>query len=95
MLENFHFDFWTALGLFGQFIFFMRFVVQWWASEKAGRSVLPMSFWYFSVLGTVILLVYGWQRQDLVILVGFSLALVIYARNIVLVKREKKNLPPA
>ena len=58
------FDAWAALGFAAQFLFMMRFGVQWIASEHAGRSVMPVTFWFFSVAGGVLLLVYAIKRQD-------------------------------
>lgn len=89
-LSKFNFDFWTLWGFVGQVIFFLRFFVQWWATEKKKESVIPDSFWYLSVIGTLILIVYAWKREDLVFVVGFSLTLVVYSRNIYFA-RKKKN----
>ena len=77
-----NFDGWVILGLVAQFMFMMRFVVQWLASEKARKSVLPVAFWFFSVGGGVLLLVYAIQRQDPVFIAGQSLGLLIYCRNL-------------
>jgi lipid-A-disaccharide synthase-like uncharacterized protein len=79
---------WIALGLIGQGAFFSRFLVQWVASERAGRSYIPMSFWYLSLVGSMILLVYAIHRQEPIFLLGFLPNLVVYSRNIMLVKRS-------
>jgi lipid-A-disaccharide synthase-like uncharacterized protein len=84
------FDLWLALGIFGQLMFAMRFIVQWLVSEKEGRSVIPLAFWFFSIGGGAITLVYGLYRREPVIILGQSLSLFIYARNLMLIGREKR-----
>lgn len=83
------FDFWLAFGIAAQLLFGARFVVQWVASERAGRSVVPLAFWFFSMAGGVMTLVYGLVRREPVIILGQSLSLVIYLRNLVLIFRER------
>lgn len=87
-MARFDFDFWTVWGFIGQSIFFMRFVVQMIASERVKESIIPMSFWYLSIVGTLMIITYAWHRGDIVFLVGFSLTLVIYIRNIVLMRKR-------
>lgn len=77
-------DYWTLFGFLAQFVFFLRFFVQWFQSERAGRSVMPISFWYLSIVGSLMILVYAIQRRDLVFITAQFFALIIYARNIVL-----------
>jgi lipid-A-disaccharide synthase-like uncharacterized protein len=77
---------WLAIGLFGQALFSMRFVVQWIVSEYNRRSVLPQAFWYFSVLGGVTLLAYAIHQRDIVFIIGQGIGLIIYARNIMLTR---------
>jgi lipid-A-disaccharide synthase-like uncharacterized protein len=84
------FNGWILLGFFAQFCFTMRFVVQWVASERARRSVLPVAFWFFSLLGGVLLLIYAIYRQDPVFIAGQGLGLVIYVRNLWLIANERK-----
>jgi len=72
----------AALGLAGQACFFSRFLVQWWQSERAGRSVVPPLFWWLSVAGSTAVGVYAFAQQRHVLLVGYALNAVIYARNI-------------
>lgn len=86
------FDLWVALGFVAQGMFTMRFVVQWLASERAGRSVIPLAFWFFSMGGGLMLLVYAIQRRDPVFIAGQSLGLFVYIRNLMLIRREKKDL---
>lgn len=75
---------WLAIGLLGQALFSMRFLVQWIVSEYSRRSVLPQAFWYFSVLGGVTLLAYAIHQRDIVFIIGQGMGLLIYARNIML-----------
>lgn len=82
---------WLVVGFLGQALFFLRFFVQWLASERAGRSVVPRAFWYFSILGGLTLFVYAMWRQDPVFIVGQSTGLFIYARNLHLLNREKRR----
>lgn len=79
---------WVLFGLVGQAAFFMRFLVQWIASERARRSIIPVAFWYFSLVGSAILLVYAVYREDPVFILGQSVDSVIYIRNLILIKRE-------
>lgn len=81
---------WIAVGLVGQSLFFSRFLVQWIHSERKKRSVIPHSFWYFSVGGGVILLVYAIHRQDPVFTLGQVVGLFVYFRNIWLIYKHKK-----
>lgn len=83
------FDAWVIVGLLGQALFMMRFVVQWLASERAKRSVVPLAFWFFSIGGGIVLLIYSIQRQDPVYIAGQGLGLIIYARNLMLIGRSK------
>mgnify|MGYP001457301936 CR=1 FL=1 len=85
------FDAWIVLGFAAQFLFMMRFMVQWIASERAGRSIVPVAFWFFSIGGGALLLVYALKRQDPVFIAGQGLGLFIYFRNIWLIFREKKQ----
>lgn len=88
------------LGLFGQFVFFLRFVVQWIESEKRKESVIPEAFWWISIVGGAITLVYGCihvnkagEHEPLPpIILAQACANVIYVRNLVLVRRAKRRL---
>ena len=84
---------WLIVGFAGQGLFFMRFFVQWIASEKQGRSVIPEAFWYFSILGGLTLLVYAVWRQDPVFILGQSIGLLIYSRNIYFIKKTTAGSP--
>jgi lipid-A-disaccharide synthase-like uncharacterized protein len=80
---------WLGIGLLGQAFFFSRFLVQWLASEKAGRSIFPMAFWYLSLSGGFLLLLYAIYRKDPVFSLGQSTGTFIYLRNIWLRKRDQ------
>lgn len=81
---------WLALGLVGQAAFASRFLAQWIASERAGRSVVPSYFWVLSIVGAALLLVYALHLRDPVFVLGQSAGMIIYARNITLLRREAR-----
>jgi lipid-A-disaccharide synthase-like uncharacterized protein len=81
-----------ALGFLAQGLFSARFLVQWIASERAGRSVVPFSFWLFSVAGGSLLLLYAVFRKDPVFIVGQAAGLIIYLRNLFLIYKERAQL---
>lgn len=81
---------WTVLGFVAQALFTMRFVVQWLASERAGRSVVPFSFWTLSIGGGALLLAYAVVQHDPVYILGQVTSLLIYSRNITFVLRERR-----
>ena len=74
----------------GQTLFFSRFLVQWLVSEKKGKSVIPVSFWYLSIIGAALSLTYALLRVDPVFILGYSIGFVVYVRNLVLIKRHKQ-----
>lgn len=82
---------WLGIGLLGQALFSMRFLVQWLASERQRRSVMPIAFWYFSLAGGATLLAYAIYRTDPVFIIGQLTGLFIYARNLHLIWREHKT----
>jgi len=82
---------WVIIGLGGQLLFTARFLVQWIASERAGKSVVPIAFWYFSVGGGLVLFAYAVYRADPVFILGQSMGLFIYLRNLWLIRAEKRN----
>ena len=79
------------LGLLGQTIFGARFILQWLKSEKEKKSVIPLSFWYISLLGSMLLLAYSILQKDIVFTLGQSTGFLIYLRNIVLVKKNEEE----
>ena len=81
----------VTIGFAGQGLFAMRFIVQWLTSEGQGRSVIPIAFWYFSIGGGTVLLLYAVWRQDPVIICGQGLGLFIYLRNLFLIHKSYKS----
>jgi len=79
----------VIVGFAGQGLFAMRFILQWLTSEGQGRSVIPIGFWYFSIGGGTVLLLYAIWRQDPVIICGQGLGLFIYLRNLYLIKKPR------
>ena len=84
-------DWWVILGLAAQGLFTMRFLVQWIASERAGRSVIPLAFWWFSIVGGVLLLGYALYRKDAVFILGQAFGVFVYLRNLHFVIRERRQ----
>lgn len=80
---------WFIIGFFAQCTFFLRFFVQWVASERKKSSVIPISFWYFSILGGLGLLAYALHIKDPIFIIGQSAGLLIYMRNLILVYRRR------
>ncbi len=90
MLKLFNYiDLWVIFGFAAQFMFFLRFVVQWIHSEKAKQSVIPVSFWYFSIAGAVMIFIYAIHIKDPVFITGQGLAIMIYLRNLRLIRNNK------
>ncbi|MBN8969538.1 MAG: lipid-A-disaccharide synthase N-terminal domain-containing protein [Rhizobiales bacterium] len=85
------FDFWLAFGLIAQLLFTARFLVQWISSERAGKSVVPMAFWFFSLGGGAMTLVYGIAKREPIIILGQALATVIYIRNVMLILKSRAS----
>ncbi|CAN7287274.1 Uncharacterized N-terminal domain of lipid-A-disaccharide synthase [Bosea sp. OK403] len=85
------FDFWLAFGIIAQLLFTARFLVQWLVSEREGNSVMPLSFWYFSMAGGAMTLVYGIVKREPIIIMGQALAVVIYVRNLMLIFSNRKR----
>ena len=84
--------FWLLVGFLGQALFTARFAVQWLVSERKGDSVVPVAFWWLSLLGGGALLAYAISRQDPVIIVGQAMGLLVYVRNLMLVAQAKRQL---
>jgi lipid-A-disaccharide synthase-like uncharacterized protein len=80
-----------VLGFLGQAMFSCRFLIQWFASERKRASVVPGLFWWFSIAGGLFLLTYAILRRDIVIFVGQAAGLVVYSRNIVLLRRQRRT----
>ena len=90
-LNNYPETIMIVIGFGGQTLFATRFIIQWLSSETAGRSVIPVAFWYFSISGGLVLLTYAIWRQDPVIIAGQSVGVLIYARNLYFISKEKKQ----
>jgi lipid-A-disaccharide synthase-like uncharacterized protein len=82
---------WLAVGFSAQLMFSMRFIVQWIASERARRSIVPETFWYFSLFGGAMLFAYAIYRLDPVFMLGQGMGLVIYSRNIYFIRAHRKS----
>jgi lipid-A-disaccharide synthase-like uncharacterized protein len=80
---------WLAIGFTGNALFFSRFLVQWIASERARRSYVPVAFWWLSIAGSLILLVYAIHRRDPVFTLAFLPNCIVYVRNLMLIRRER------
>ena len=80
---------WLVIGFAGQAMFSMRFLVQWIASEREKRSVVPIAFWWFSIAGGALLFAYAIYRLDPVFILGQCTGILIYSRNLFLIRRER------
>jgi lipid-A-disaccharide synthase-like uncharacterized protein len=83
-------DWWVVLGFAAQILFTMRFLVQWIATERAGKSVVPQAFWWFSIGGGLLLLGYALYRRDPVFIAGQAFGVFVYLRNLQFVLRERR-----
>lgn len=83
--------FWLTVGFLGQALFTARFLVQWLASEKKRTSVVPVAFWWLSLLGGAAVLSYAVFRQDPVIITGQGMGLVVYVRNLMLLSKARQH----
>lgn len=81
---------WLAVGFIAQLMFAMRFLVQWVYTERARQSVVPESFWYFSLAGGIMLFVYALYRLDPVFILGQGMGLVVYVRNLYFIRHHKR-----
>ena len=80
---------WLFVGLVGQAMFSARWLIQWFITEKSRRSTMPDTFWYFSLVGGLLVFAYGLHRLDPAILLG-QFGIIIYARNLFFIRREKQ-----
>ena len=83
---------WIIIGFAGQALFSARFIVQWLASERVKRSIIPTAFWYFSLAGGVTLLAYAIHKQDPVFIAGQGLGLIVYLRNLYLIRSGRQKV---
>ena len=84
-------NWWLIIGFSGQIFFTLRFLVQWWQSERQQRSIIPIEFWYFSIVGATLLLVYAIHRLDPVFIVGQLTGVFIYLRNLHLIRMAQQT----
>ena len=85
-------EYWILFGLAGQICFSMRFFVQWLYSEKRKQSLIPVSFWYLSIVGSLILFIYAaFHLKDIVFTLGQTFGLFVYTRNLMLIHRHKEK----
>ena len=82
---------WFLVGMIGEGVFFMRFVVQWWASERKKRTVVPMAFWHLSLIGSALVLAYAVFVINPVFILAYSLNMFLYVRNLVIAKRTPER----
>ena len=82
---------WLVVGFAGQAMFTMRFGVQWIASERKKKSIIPLAFWYFSLSGGIILFSYAVYRRDPVFILGQSFGIVIYIRNLYFIYKNRAD----
>ena len=83
---------WIIIGFVGQALFSARFIVQWLASERVKRSIIPTAFWYFSLAGGVTLFAYAIHKQDPVFIAGQGLGLIVYLRNLYLIRSGRQKV---
>jgi lipid-A-disaccharide synthase-like uncharacterized protein len=83
-------NWWAWVGMFAQLMFSVRFLVQWIASERVGHSVVPASFWTFSIIGGIMLFAYALLQRDPVFIIGQGAGVAIYLRNLSFIMRDRK-----
>ena len=86
---------WLTIGFLGQGLFFMRWVVQWFKSERERESTIPLSFWYLSLIGGLITLAYAIYRRDPVFIAGQGVGALVYIRNLMLISRANQPVSPS
>jgi lipid-A-disaccharide synthase-like uncharacterized protein len=89
------FEWWVLLGYVAQIMFTMRFVVQWIASERAGKMVMPIAFWFFSIGGGLLLLAYALYKRDPVFILGQGFGVFVYLRNLYFELRDRRRAAQA
>ncbi len=86
---------WLILGFAGQALFSARFLVQWISSERRKQSFIPIAFWYFSLAGGATLFAYALHIGDPVFILGQSMGVLIYTRNLYFIHKERRHLAAA
>ena len=82
----------VILGFAGQSCFFLRFLIQWIISEKKQKSVVPLSFWYISLVGAIIVFIYGWIVAEPILVIGQLISFFVYFRNLFLHRKNRENV---
>jgi lipid-A-disaccharide synthase-like uncharacterized protein len=82
---------WLVIGFMGNALFFSRFMVQWIASERAGRSYIPTMFWWLSIAGSIVLLLYAVHKRDPVFIIAYLPNCVVYVRNLMLIRKQRSD----
>lgn len=90
-MNNFAFDYWTLVGIAAQAMFFSRFILQWYQSEKTGKITVPVAFWVLSLIGSCLLLLYAIVRRDFVFTVTAILQLGLFSRSLILARRIQND----
>src|SRR5436309_11599242 len=81
-------NFWKVIGWLGNATFFSRFFVQWYATEKKKRVVVPTAFWWLSLIGSLLLLIYSLRKRDSVFIFAYAFTWIPYIRNLVIHQRD-------
>lgn len=90
-VNNIKVDGWVVFGLFGGALFFMRMIIQWIASERHKKIVVPITYWYLSIIGAVFILIYSIKRQDIVYILSSILNTAIFSRNLWIALHSTRN----
>ncbi len=83
--------FWTVFGLIANLLFASRFAIQWYVSEKLKRSVIPVQFWYLSIAGSIMMLIYSIYIGKVPLILGFLFPTIIYVRNLMLIQKQRRS----
>lgn len=86
---------WEAIGIMGQTLFGSRFIYQWFMSERAGKSIVPLGFWWISIAGSLITLIYAYHKGSVAFMISPMTGVPVYVRNLVLIYRERKRVAKA
>ncbi len=92
-LNNLSFEeiIWVSIGTIGQLVFFSRWIIQWFSSERSKTSVIPVAFWWCSLIGGIITLVYAHHIQSFPFMLAQAIGIIVYSRNLLLINRRKNE----
>lgn len=90
-MNTFTFNAWTLVGIAAQVFFFSRFILQWYMSEKTGKITVPITFWFLSLIGSALLLLYAFVRHDVVFTITAILQLGLFSRSLILARRNQSE----